>query len=232
MRSLVTACQLGGKNNCWLLMYLPKVSLSFTIKGFEEQHCRTVQSTIFTSERGILASYRGTNQQWVMKEKIGDTRQTAKKKALWLTMRYRTDTPSRFLAKSTKHVSLQIFTVHFARDAMTSQRPPNGCHGGTYRLRWRRHSPFRHRRRRSQREVAGPGTPTFKVNPGPSGYWQSNNEPLVNIQTTMENHHFCLMAKSTISMAGKHATNYGTSPFWHQLFLWPFSIVVCMLTRG
>ena len=103
MRSLVTACQLGGKNNCWLLMYLLKVSLSFTIKGFEEQHCRTVQSTIFTSKRGILASYRGTNQQWVMKEKNGDIRQTAKKKGLWLTMRYRTATPSRFSAKSTKH---------------------------------------------------------------------------------------------------------------------------------
>ena len=114
MRSLVTECQLGGKNNCWFLMYLLKVSLSFTIKGFEEQHCRTVQSTIFTSKRGILASYRGTNQQWVMKEKNGDTRQTAKKKGLWLTMRYRTDTPSRFSAKSTKQVSLQIFTVHFA----------------------------------------------------------------------------------------------------------------------
>lgn len=126
MRSLVTACQLGGKSNCWLLMYLPKVSLGFTIKGFEEQHCRTVQSTIFTSKRGILATYRGTNQQWVMKEKNGDTRQTAKK-GLWQTMRYRTDTPSRFSAKSTKHVSLQIFTVHFAfemlYDAMTSQRP-------------------------------------------------------------------------------------------------------------
>ena len=123
------------------------------------------------------------------------------------------------------HCSLRVW------DAMTSQRPPSGCHSsGTYRLRWRRHSPFRHRRRRSRREVAGPGTPTFKVNPGPSGYWQSNNEPLVNIQTTMENHNVCLMAKSTISMTGKHATNYGTSPFWHQLF--PFSIVVCMLTRG